>query len=44
MGILSNISGKEAVKVFRKIGYYIDHQWSLVFSNQNGEINRQRIQ
>ncbi len=26
MGILSNISGREAVKVFRKIGYYLDHQ------------------
>ena len=26
MGILSNISGKEAVKVFRKIGYCLDHQ------------------
>lgn len=26
MGILSNISGKEAVKVFKKIGYYLDHQ------------------
>ena len=26
MGILNNISGKEAVKVFRKIGYYLDHQ------------------
>lgn len=26
MGILSNISGKEAIKVFKKIGYYLDHQ------------------
>lgn len=26
MGILSNISGKEAVKVFKKIGYCLDHQ------------------
>ena len=26
MGILSNISGKEAVKVFAKIGYYLDRQ------------------
>ena len=26
MGILSNISGKEVVKVFKKIGYYLDHQ------------------
>ncbi|MDA2936241.1 type II toxin-antitoxin system HicA family toxin [Patescibacteria group bacterium AH-259-L05] len=28
MGILSNISGKEAVRVFKKIGYYLDHQES----------------
>ena len=26
MGILSNISGKEAIRVFKKIGYYLDHQ------------------
>jgi len=26
MGILGNISGKEAVKIFTKIGYYLDHQ------------------
>ncbi|MFH1661931.1 MAG: type II toxin-antitoxin system HicA family toxin [Candidatus Falkowbacteria bacterium] len=26
MGILSNISGKDAVKVFNRIGYYLDHQ------------------
>jgi predicted RNA binding protein YcfA (HicA-like mRNA interferase family) len=26
MGILSNISGKGAVKIFKKIGYYLDHQ------------------
>ena len=26
MGVLSNISGKNAVKIFKKIGYYIDHQ------------------
>jgi len=26
LGILSNISGKDAVKVFTKIGYYLDHQ------------------
>jgi len=26
MGLLSNISGQEAVKVFCKIGYYVDHQ------------------
>ena len=26
MGILSNVSGKEAVKIFQKIGYHLDHQ------------------
>lgn len=26
MGILSNISGKEAAKAFGKIGYWLDHQ------------------
>ena len=26
MGRLSNISGKEAVKVFRRFGYELDHQ------------------
>jgi len=26
MGKLSNISGKEAVKIFQKFGYIIDHQ------------------
>jgi predicted RNA binding protein YcfA (HicA-like mRNA interferase family) len=26
MGILSNISGKEAVKIFQKFGYNVDHQ------------------
>ena len=26
MGRLSNISGKEAVKVFQKFGYVFDHQ------------------
>jgi len=26
MGILSNISGKDAVKVFKKFGYIVDHQ------------------
>jgi predicted RNA binding protein YcfA (HicA-like mRNA interferase family) len=26
MGRLSNISGKEAVKVFEKLGYVLDHQ------------------
>lgn len=26
MGALSNISGKDAVKIFRKFGYVLDHQ------------------
>lgn len=26
MGILSNISGKDAVKAFSKVGYLLDHQ------------------
>lgn len=26
MGILSNISGKKAVKMFEKFGYKVDHQ------------------
>jgi len=26
MGLLSNISGKEAVRIFQKFGYTIDHQ------------------
>lgn len=26
MGILSNISGKDAVKIFQKFGYVLDHQ------------------
>jgi len=26
MSLLSNISGKEAVKIFEKFGYVIDHQ------------------
>jgi len=26
MGILSNISGKEATKIFQKFGYVLDHQ------------------
>jgi len=26
LGILSNISGKEAVKIFQKFGYMLDHQ------------------
>lgn len=26
MGILSNVSGKKAVKIFEKFGYVVDHQ------------------
>jgi len=26
MGVLSNISGKEAVRIFEKFGYILDHQ------------------
>lgn len=26
MGVLSNISGKEAVKIFKKFGYSVDRQ------------------
>ena len=26
MGLLSNVSGKEAVKIFQKFGYSLDHQ------------------
>jgi len=26
MGLLSNISGKNAVKIFEKFGYILDHQ------------------
>lgn len=26
MGLLSNISGKDAVKIFEEVGYVIDHQ------------------
>jgi len=26
VGILSNISGKEAVRIFQKFGYILDHQ------------------
>ncbi len=28
MGIFSNISGKDAVKIFKKFGYNVDHQTS----------------
>ena len=39
MGILSNISGKEAIKVFKKIGYYLDHQEGshiILYNDQSG--------
>lgn len=39
MGILSNISGKTALKVFKKIGYYLDHQEGshmILYNNQSG--------
>jgi len=39
MGILSNISGKKAVKVFAKIGYYLDHQEGshmILYNEQDG--------
>jgi len=39
MGVLSNISGKEAVKVFKKIGYYLDHQEGshmILYNDQPG--------
>ncbi len=39
MGSLSNISGKEAVKVFSKIGYFFDHQEGshiILYNNQQG--------
>ena len=26
MGVLSNVSGKKAVKIFKKYGYNVDHQ------------------
>lgn len=26
MGLLSNISGKEAVRIFQRFGYVLDHQ------------------
>lgn len=26
MGVLSNISGKQALKIFEKFGYILDHQ------------------
>ncbi len=39
MGLLSNISGKEAVRVFKKIGYYLYHQEGshmILYNNQPG--------
>jgi len=39
MGILSNISGREAVKILTKIGYYLDHQEGshmILYNNQQG--------
>ena len=39
MGILSNISGKEAAKIFKKVGYYLDHQEGshmILYNNQSG--------
>jgi len=39
VGILSNISGREAVRVFKKVGYYIDHQEGshiILYNNESG--------
>ena len=39
MGILSNISGKEAVKTFGKIGYWLDRQEGshmILYNDQPG--------
>lgn len=39
MGVLSNISGKNAIKIFKKIGYYIDHQVGshiILYNDQQG--------
>ena len=39
MGLLSNISGKEAIKVLQKIGYYLDHQEEshmILYNNRPG--------
>lgn len=41
MGRLSNISGKEAVKRFSKLGYYIDHQTGshmILYNNKAGSL------
>jgi len=39
MGILNNISGKTAIKVFKKVGYYIDHQQGshiILYNDKHG--------
>jgi len=39
MGVLSNISGKKAVMIFRKFGYYLDHQEGshmILYNDQPG--------
>jgi predicted RNA binding protein YcfA (HicA-like mRNA interferase family) len=39
MGLLSNISGKTAVKIFKKIGYYLDRQEGshmILYNDQPG--------
>lgn len=41
MGKLSNVSGKEAVKRFSKLGYYVDHQTGshmILYNNQPGKL------
>ena len=41
MGRLSNISGKETVKRFSKIGYYLDHQEGshmILYHNRVGQL------
>jgi len=37
MGILSNISGKQAVKIFNKFGYILDHKTGshMILYHQN---------
>ena len=39
MGLLNNISGKTAVKIFSKAGYYLDHQEGshmILYNDQPG--------
>ncbi len=39
MGRLGNVSGKEAVKAFNRIGYYLDHQEGshmILYNSQPG--------